>query len=303
MGDKELHEAAIELGRKLIEKVPELREWVEKKLPELVESEDESIRKVLIGWVNLEPSESFNGGFSKEQILAWLEKQKGYKNAYIPKFRPDDIITSSINPEFIKYVIKDISLNELGELDYVVEDISDSLMSNGRTLRITAKKADEWGVLEKQKEAEWNDVDKCMLDLVVGILKKHFPTLGYCYTTTYGSFNVTIERVIEWINSLKPQKKQEIVEWSEEDEKMLSVIKEIAYTISETSDKQFLERHGTNSRELIKFALSNKSLHPQKQWKPSDEQMDALDDVISSKDIKYDILSELWKDLKKLKEG
>ena len=45
---------------------------------ELKESEDERIRKVLIGWINLEPSTSFNDtfdGFSKEQILAWLEKQ------------------------------------------------------------------------------------------------------------------------------------------------------------------------------------------------------------------------------------
>ena len=37
-------------------------------------------------------------------------------------------------------------------------------------------------------------------------------------------------------------------------------------------------------------------------WKPSDEQMNALNDVISSRDIKYDVLSELWTDLKKLRE-
>ena len=36
-------------------------------------------------------------------------------------------------------------------------------------------------------------------------------------------------------------------------------------------------------------------------WRPSDEQMDALNDVISSRDIKYDVLSELWKDLNKLR--
>ena len=51
---------------------------LESLFPELRESEDERIRKVLIGWINLEPSTSFNDtfdGFSKEQILAWLEKQ------------------------------------------------------------------------------------------------------------------------------------------------------------------------------------------------------------------------------------
>ena len=53
------------------ENCPELKEYEDE------ESEDERIRKVLIGWINLEPSTSFNDtfdGFSKEQILAWLQK-------------------------------------------------------------------------------------------------------------------------------------------------------------------------------------------------------------------------------------
>lgn len=51
--------------------------YLDENCPELKESEGEKIRKVLIGWINLEPSTSFNDtfdGFSKEQILAWLEK-------------------------------------------------------------------------------------------------------------------------------------------------------------------------------------------------------------------------------------
>lgn len=51
---------------------------LEEIFPEFKESEGEKIRKVLIGWINLEPSTSFNDtfdGFSKEQILAWIEKQ------------------------------------------------------------------------------------------------------------------------------------------------------------------------------------------------------------------------------------
>ena len=55
-----------------------IQNWVNENFPELKESEGEKIRKVLIGWINHEPSTSFNDtfdGFSKEQILAWLEKQ------------------------------------------------------------------------------------------------------------------------------------------------------------------------------------------------------------------------------------
>lgn len=53
------------------------KEFPKLKESEDEESEDERIRKVLIGWINLEPSTSFNDtfdGFSKEQILAWLQK-------------------------------------------------------------------------------------------------------------------------------------------------------------------------------------------------------------------------------------
>ena len=62
--------------------------------PELKESEGEKIRKVLIGWINLEPSTSFNDtfdGFSKEQILAWLEKQGEHNPAdkAEPKFKKE----------------------------------------------------------------------------------------------------------------------------------------------------------------------------------------------------------------------
>lgn len=44
-----------------------------------------------------------------------------------------------------------------------------------------------------------------------------------------------------------------------------------------------------------------KSLRFQKQWKPTEKQINALSDVLSIKDIKYDVLSELLKCLKKLK--
>ena len=55
--------------------------YIGENCPELKESGGEKIRKVLIGWINLEPSTSFNDtfdGFSKEQILAWLERQGDY---------------------------------------------------------------------------------------------------------------------------------------------------------------------------------------------------------------------------------
>ena len=45
--------------------------------PELKESKDERIRKTIYGWIYAEPSEFFDNGFSKEEMIAWVEKQKG----------------------------------------------------------------------------------------------------------------------------------------------------------------------------------------------------------------------------------
>ena len=48
---------------------------LEEIFPELAESEDEKIRKAIRGWIYTRPSQFFDGGFSKEEMLAWLEKQ------------------------------------------------------------------------------------------------------------------------------------------------------------------------------------------------------------------------------------
>ena len=48
-----------------------------KYFPELKEDKDERIRKTIYGWIYTQPSEFFDNGFSKEEMLAWVEKQKG----------------------------------------------------------------------------------------------------------------------------------------------------------------------------------------------------------------------------------
>lgn len=77
--------------------------------------------------------------------------------------------------------------------------------------------------------------------------------------------------------------------WSEEDEVKL---RDVIRLVEQGAPVQSIRDHYTNWL---------KSLRPQNTWEPSDEQMAALNDAISSRDIKYDILSGLWKDLKKLK--
>jgi hypothetical protein len=68
----------------------------------------------------------------------------------IPRFRVGDVITSTKNSA-LKYKIKAVGvLNELGEYDYVVEDVTDTDYK-GRIHKMSISKVDEWGVVIKDK--------------------------------------------------------------------------------------------------------------------------------------------------------
>lgn len=100
------------------------------------------------------------------------------------------------------------------------------------------------------------------------------------------NYSITKEEVIAW---LEKQGDHKPTEWSEENEQMIN-------DIIEAIDKQYAV---SDYQEMVTWLKSIKYRYT---WKPSDEQMEALNDAISARDIKYDILSELWKNLKKLKE-
>lgn len=67
-------------------------QMVEHIFPELgKESKDERIRKTIYGWIYTQPSEFFDNGFSKEEMLTWLDKQGEKKSCIteepVPKFK------------------------------------------------------------------------------------------------------------------------------------------------------------------------------------------------------------------------
>jgi len=75
MNNEELYKASMEVAKKLIEKNPELREWVESKFPELKESEDERTRKWLIKVMKRLRGEAGEDAVYVDNAIAWLEKQ------------------------------------------------------------------------------------------------------------------------------------------------------------------------------------------------------------------------------------
>ena len=52
-----------------------LKRWLWGIFPELKESKEERIRNVIRGWIYTQPDSFFDNGISKEEMLAWLEKQ------------------------------------------------------------------------------------------------------------------------------------------------------------------------------------------------------------------------------------
>lgn len=53
----------------------DIKEELENIFPELAETDDERIRRVIRGWIYTRPASFFDNGISKEVMLAWLEKQ------------------------------------------------------------------------------------------------------------------------------------------------------------------------------------------------------------------------------------
>ena len=99
------------------------------------------------------------------------------------------------------------------------------------------------------------------------------------------------DKAVAW---LERQKEQKSVEWSEEDEKILKEI------ISDVKFEGYNNDMQADSYRKINWL---KSLRPQKQWKPSEEQLKALYDLIpvgeylSEKEI---LLYSLYNKLKEL---
>ena len=82
----------------------------------------------------------------------------------------------------------------------------------------------------------------------------------------------------------------------EEDEEIISVLNAYA-EVAENDDCPL------NAERIRKAVVKLKSLNPQSQWKPSDEQLDSLYDVLNPCDgFNREVLESLYVQLKKLRE-
>ena len=149
--------------------------------------------------------------------------------------------------------------------------------------------ADELELKKKEgNSAEYSEEDDAFRDLLICILKTEHPngvfTMSAEHMSALKCTVMPVDRIIDWLRSLRPQPKQE---WSEGIKKQLDEISDYLKYKGREEDADFI-RH----------------LRPQPHWKPSKEQMEALNAINCNGGLSYvgqqEHLISLYNDIKKL---
>jgi len=198
---------------------PEVRSALEIVFTELVEDEDEKIRKKIIALFKGQiPSTSAE---DNKKFVAWLEKQHEQKSTdkVEPKFKVGDIIKPKCYNETH-------SIKAIGERYYIL-DVD---------IKIPFRDEDDWELVEQNPA--WSEEDEEIHRKCICAMRA-----SACGFPEEEKF---VEQVDNWLKSLKdrvqPQPKQE---WSEEDDKFF-----------EELHKEFSEGYEDASIEQLKDIYS-----------------------------------------------
>jgi len=310
-----MKDEVLKLAKEMMEKDPSLTEWISTKFPELRESEDEKIRKLLIEAVIqvLQDQYCSNRGVSKEKVVAWLEKQ-GEQELIIPKFRIGDYV-KNVNDKResiyeIVYIDKECYICEyrgkenMGDkavmhfaFDYPYlilveqkpawseedEEIVEALNDYVKNLDILFSKIKigDKDILSKefrgkvqswlkylknriQPQQEWGEEDNEHLERILKELENQYQR------PINSPYLDKIESDYNWLKYLK-DKVQLKQEWSEKDKHMLQKV------IDFMKHPDLIKATPTLSKSTINWL---EFLEEKYTWKPSGEQMDALDIAI-----------------------
>ena len=236
-----------------------------------LEDNDERIKNSLI---NLIKMSSEVGGFAlhkweADEMLAWLENQ-GEKH-------PDPY--NGISFEYNGHI-----------WGMCARDNGVDILFNKKLIQHISG--------ENEQKSTWSEEDKDIIEEVVSYLIN--------YSNIVSKEDVDrIEYLIDKIQDICLQQKQE---WSEEDERLCQCLIEDQ---EEALDKVRNNMYGhseiiSDLKEMYRERIDwLKSLRPLNRWKPSDEQMEALDWQVENTSVsswQYKATKELLEDLKKLKE-
>lgn len=240
MDYKEKYEKALEIAKGALEQykkpgyegiLPYVKNDFETIFPELSESEDERVRKFLIGYFDKLIDENSEWGLTKEtreKIITWLEKQGEQNHVIMPKFRVgDSIIKHSATACPVKSSTDDhiCKVLEVHDTCYILETIEGRIQE--------PFKWQDYYALVEQKPTEWSEEDKENLYHINALIKD---------------------------SSLEVYRQEYLSNWLED-------------------------------------------LREKKHWKPSDEQINTLFKYAEQNNKDGSILTSLYQQLKKLREG
>jgi hypothetical protein len=254
--------------------------------PELKESEDEKIRKELIGFLRNIP----NSNYTCEEMALWLEKQ-----GVQPLYNIGDVICDKSCTTLNKEAQPNMEIVDIKNGAYICDKGS-----------FPVSQQDEYELVSKKIDTKLND-DSVSNELRAASVKHAEKELKNHTFPNNEEFELvyTFEEGAKWNAAQKHN-------WSEEDEyrtgELLGWLNTlINYIQGDATVSLDLYRERERQVEIIKTWI--KSLKAQNTWKPSDEQMEELSYAVSvmasSKfvvdDYCYDVLKSLRDQLKKLK--
>lgn len=310
---KELHDKSLFAERTALETL----------IPELKESEDEKIRKEIISFIqddineiNLKVSGDYDDRDKEDiahqnwckKVIAWLEnipytidheKREGFHLGYKAALEKQETSYTKRDVDdaylegmaFAKDELEKQGEQEINEPDWCHHkvDLSDCSEEYRKAYYDGWNNCNQQHAqLKAEQKSVWSEEDEHRVKDTIYFLetaKKHYAStveLGAC---------------IDWLKSLKPQNRD-----------IYNPYKEVVSSIAEMCDKykSFSDDRANdfvnNVKVKCKDAKEYESLFPQNMWKPSDEQMDALNCARWNAPFNIEILDSLYNDLKKLIE-
>ena len=265
--------------------------------PELKESEDEEIRKELLtyfqNWAG--NADSYFGATKTKDIVAWLEKQKSSKAFIVEKdkwyvciknFEMSDGSCAYIQGHLYKGDGRGRLQNEQGGWFGFWENSGEKYFRLATNKELIENQGEHKPVVDTDIKMESETYSLLIPSELYHALPKDLQPL----------WKKEIDQA--YINGRNDERKKHKPEWSEEDWKLLDEIRK--YIVGIMGDKPDFTPNKIYEG-FLKLIDRLKSLRPQKQWKPSGEQMEALKGVQEGV-FRLGILASLYQDLMKLRE-
>lgn len=218
------------------------KEDAEHYFPELLESEDERMRKELIEYLRGDLDDITTD--DTDRWINWLERQKEQKPVeYLPKQKVFDIMNKLTNLSYSERI--PIDSEEYVKIHEITSDVNSLL---------------DYPI----KPVEWSEEDEAMIKSILFVLESYVskaeceqnPALTATYPTYY--------KEIAWLKSLRPPKD------------CSGCSKHLEGYISGRGDaeKKLLDEYGI-------LIMPEGELHMKARWKPSEEQMKALQNAVA----------------------